>query len=256
MPNLKETQSAHIVADRRERAASLLRIFFPANVHDSHQGLEEAGRAVERGEGALITPNHFSYWDGPSVFLNVAASNKHLRNKEWLAPVAMHIFRGASTLNEALHTEVELYSIVTSSTLNNEKYKGMKRNTGLRDYIDGAIEVLGKGGVVVLFPQATRREKLTMPTGQDIALEMLVRRAERSGVSNFGILPVGFGIPGVKDYSKVNRFNMFRHVEVNIGRFWPKDTARAVTQASGLTMDQWIVRELGDLVQPEYNNLP
>jgi len=229
---------------------------YPAEILDTYHGLADAGELVSAGHGLLLVGSHFSLRDGPGAFLYVAGQNDALIDKPWEAPVARHIATVARLANWVLGAQIDLKPVVTASTKNKPRYRHLHRGEGLRDYIISATDTLKRGGVVALFPQATRMSYLPEPDEYDKAMEFLMLRTSRAGVNDFGILPVGFGIEGARDYKKLTGFNIRKTYKINIGKLWTKNEALQMADETQRSMDGWAVDQLKLLVPENYTKIP
>lgn len=120
--------------------------------------------------------------------------------------------------------------------------------------MNDALEAFSKGGIVILFPQATRRETLYSPdTPRTIGA--LMASAKKSGV-RMGFLFVGVDlIEEVEDYSKVRGFNAFKKYRFIIGNSLTGE--ELLEQAGGKLgeVDKIVYKELEGLVSPKYANV-
>lgn len=244
------------LAENRRNAAKCLGRHFPAETSDSYHGLVDAGKLVAGGHGLLIVVNHFSYRDGPGVFVYVAAQSDAMIDKPWLAPVARHISDVTRLINRVLGTQIDLKPVVTASTMNKPRFRHMHRGQGLRDYMISATETLQRGGIVALFPQATRMSYLPEPDEYDKAMEFLMKRTTKAGVNDFGILPVGFGVKGVEDYTELRGLNWDKTYEVNIGKLWLKNDVIQSAEDMQRSLDGWGMDQLKQLVPENYPKNP
>lgn len=216
----------------------------------------DAGKLVKGKNGLLIIMNHFSYRDGPGAFLYVASRNEAMIDKPWLAPVARHISDVTGLLNRMFRTEIDIRPIVTTSTVKRPEFAHLPLGDGLHTYMEGAAETLRKGGVVVLAPQATRMPYLKEPGEHDKAMALLMRLTTRDSINNIGILPVGFGVAGVKDYTDYSGLNVGVPYRVNVGPLWLKSAVLQSARKSGWTLDKWAFEQLRQLVPPDYPKIP
>lgn len=237
-------ENPRLLVERRRRAAERLIKIFPADISDTQNGLNDAGELVAKGGGLAILLNHFSWRDGPGAFVYIAAQNEMLIDKPWLAPVAWHIYDVAKFLNQHLKTEAELKRVVTASTVAKPKYAHLTQGYGLIDYIRGAVKTLDRGGVVVLFPQTSRKPYLAEPKPKDRAMKLLFDSARIRKIKTFGVLPVGLSIEGAKDYRKLSKVNVGVSYNVNIGRLWLESEIREAVKGTGQDLDTWGVQNL------------
>lgn len=244
------------LGEHRRKVVDVLRMLYPAHITDSYHGLVDAGELVAAGHGLLLVGSHFSLRDGPGVFLYVAAGNDALIDKPWQAPVARHIADVARLANRFFGAKIDLKPVVTASTMKKPKYHHMHRGQGLRDYINSATETLRQGGVVALFPQATRMSYLPEPGEYDKAMEFLMTRTTKAGVKDFGILPVGFGLEGDEDYKKRTGLNIGVTYEVTIGKLWLRNDALQSAEDTKRSLDGWIIDQLKQLVPDNYRTIP
>ncbi|MBI4038007.1 hypothetical protein HY382_03110 [Candidatus Curtissbacteria bacterium] len=127
----------------------------------------------------------------------------------------------------------------------------MSPTTGFREYLREGIKTLGKGGALMMTPQATREISLS-EAPQSRPLATLLIRADdlENGIA---ILFVGIGIEGVTDYDspKIRGFNLRKKYKVTIGSCFTKKEAEAA--ASGIKLvDSWAFSELAKVVPPSY----
>ena len=232
----------------RRIAGRLAFVVFPCRHFVKARHVTQLETILEQGNGLIVLMNHFSMRDA----LQVASwlfRNRAARNRLIIAPVAFHqnspLVRFLADL-----IAIKLCPIVTSRTI--ELGSGEERlGTGIRDYLNTAVDSLKDGGIVLIAPQGSRKSQLGRPIGHPVGI--IISRANRKGVHNFGILCFGLGMPGVVSYDKksIGGSNLFRRFDLRIGQPYIAD--EAVKLAGGIDLlDAWIFEELADLVPDVY----
>ncbi|GEM_PF-2558512 len=240
------------LAEHRQNAAKLFCLLFPVKIQDEFQGLVDAGKVAKDGDGLLIVINHYSLLDGPAAFMYVASKIPTMLDRPWLAPTARHISDVTKLLNQMFGTQIDIKPIVTRSTLRKQKFVNHQLNDGLFAYLRGAAKTFKDGGIVVLAPQGTRMPYLKEPGGYDIAMKSLMELTTRMGVNNIGVLPVGLGLSGVKDYTGYSGLNVRRQHEVIVGPLAMKNSDPDITTQP----DLWAFGQLKKLVPENYLKIP
>ena len=223
-------------------------VVFPCRYFVEARHVIQAETMLEQGNGLIVLINHFSMRDALQVafwlFRNRVASSRSI-----VAPVAFHQHSSLVRFLADL-IAIKLCPIVTSRTI--ELDSGEERHgTGIRDYLNAAVDSLKDGGIVLLAPQGSRKSQLGRPDGHPVG--NIISRARRKGVHNFGILCFGLGIRGVVTYDrkKVGGSNLFRRFDLRVGQ--PYSAGEAVELAGGIDLvDAWIFEELGELVPDVY----
>lgn len=232
----------------RRIASRLAFVVFPCRHFVKARHVTQVETILEQGNGLIVLMNHFSMRDA----LQVSAWLFRIRvasRRSIVAPVAFHQ-NSAIVRFLADMIAIILCPIVTSRTI--ELDIGEKRRgTGIRDYLNTAVDTLKDGGIVLIAPQGSRKSQLGGPVGHPVG--NIISRARRKGVHNFGILCFGLGMPGVVSYDKnsVGGSNLFRRFELRVGQ--PYYAGEAVEVAGGIDLlDAWIFEELAELVPDVY----
>lgn len=191
--------------------------------------------------------NHFSKGDFPQLTLSVIFDRHILRGRRFLAPIAYHQYREAK--GPAAMFGVELAPLITDDTVKYLEKHGQaipKRRTAFSAYLRKAKEVLDQGGIVALAPQAGRRPNLEeTATGRPI--EALLGRTD----NNVVLLPIGFGLRGVKDYADARGYNLFKRYQMQIGRVFTKEELMFAANGDE-SIDQLVVDLLRQVVPDSY----
>ncbi|MGB3716914.1 MAG: 1-acyl-sn-glycerol-3-phosphate acyltransferase [Candidatus Promineifilaceae bacterium] len=232
----------------RRIAGRLAFIVFPCRHLVKAEHATQVETILEQGNGLIVLMNHFSMRDALQVaswlFRKRVASRRLI-----VAPVAFHQHTPLVRFLADL-IAIKLCPIVTSRTIklgNGEK----RRGTGIREYLNTAVDSLKDGGIVLIAPQGSRKSQLGGPIGHPVG--NIISRARRKGVHNFGILCFGLGMPGVASYDRkmVGGSNLFRRFDLRVGQ--PYDAGEAVELAGGIDLlDAWIFEKLAELVPDVY----
>lgn len=232
----------------RRIAGRLAFVVFPCRHFVEARHVIQVETMLEQGYGLIVLMNHFSRRDALQV-ASLLFRNRVACRRLIVAPVAFHQY-GSIVRFLADLIAIKLYPIVTSRTI--ELGSGEeRRGTGIRDYMNAAVDSLKDGGIVLLAPQGSRKSQLGRPVGHPVG--SIISRARRKGVHNFGILCFGLGMRGVATYDKkmVGGSNFFRRYELRLGQ--PYSAGEAVELAGGIDLvDAWIFEELGELVPDVY----
>lgn len=222
--------------------------------------LEDARKILREGVGLCIVGNHFSQREAIQIY-QIPFRDPELRSKRVVAPLAAHqkLFF-MDPLSHLLGVSVRY--IVTEETVRLTQKKGkpsLTKNDGAIEFRKDILETLSGGGIVILFPQATRKKTLYPPDNSPDnprTVGTLMFYANKSKV-RFGFLFVGVDLAKkVEDYSKVRGFNVFKKYKLTIGNSLTDE--ELLTQAGGEfgEVDKIVYEELKDLVSPKYANAP
>src|SRR3990167_9988096 len=176
------------VVTRRNLVQAVLSTLLWHQVEQS-SGLTKAEELLDQGRGLLILINHFGKTDPAQVINNVVFARKKMRCKPITTPIAYHQQKPYINMLAGL-TSINIKPIVTPDTIRLNQNDGLDQGTGLTDYINSSLQTLKQGGIVLLAPQAGRRERLGEP---DKTMRLFMLLAKRHKVNNFGILFIGLG---------------------------------------------------------------
>lgn len=219
--------------------------------------LEAAREILRKDMGLCIVANHFSQRETVLIY-QIPFGDQELRERPVVAPLAEHqkLFF-MDPLSDDLGLSVKY--IITEETVRRAKKKGKPIPTKKEqlereiEFMKDALEILSRGGILILFPQATRRETLYSPDNPR-TVGLLMAKAKRSNV-RLGVLFVGVDLAkAVEDYSKVRGFNFFKKYKLTIGNTLTDE--ELLTQAGGKLgkVDEIVYKELEPLVSPKYAN--
>ena len=234
----------------RRLTVAITEPLFRTNRKDEFNGLSNAADILKKGKGLVIFFNHFSLKDPPHMVREIFVQ-KEMRNKRIVAPLAHHMYKDSyGIIGNILGVVVK--PIVNENTLKKAKYKELELGNGTKEYIDESINALKQGGIVLLPPQGTREESLGQPKQRIVGNFMA--RANRNGLTKFGILFIGIGIEGTNDYSQgVTRgFNLRRKYSVHIGSCLTNQDLMQKANGSYKAVDNIVFEELGKVVPPSY----
>jgi hypothetical protein len=197
----------------RKKWAGRLKHIFRSEVIDNNNSLELAEKVSRRNEGLVVVSTHFSKTDPVHAMLAIVERTE-IAKKKIIVPIAVHQDKSYyHRIGEA--TAIKVMPIVTENTLKRKKYKNRKLNEGGKEYLNEAVDSIGKGETVFVSAQGERAPHLGQPEKPTIGLLMFA--AEQKGIKNYSILFVGFEIKGTKDYSKKRGFNFLNKYTTNIG---------------------------------------
>ena len=235
--------------------------------NQERNGLPKAEGLSKDGHGIVVVFNHFSARD-PVEILDFIFGNPVMRHKPVLSPVAYHMYTDREgfweTPGEFL--DISFCPIVTEETMKLGRNKGYPLGYGMKEYFEGAVTTLQKGGIVMAAPQGTRREFLGDSTKPIIGTliaqtdhkkkKFIETDHEYKKLDSYGLLFVGLGIKDANDYQKQNvgGLNPFKEYQLTIG---PTFTKKEVMDAVGgeyREVDPWVFEQLNKIVPTVYRN--
>jgi len=218
--------------------------------------LEDARTMLRQGLGLCIVANHFSQREAIQIY-QIPFGDPELRMRRVVAPLAKHqkLFF-MDPLSHLLGVSVKY--IVTAETVRRAVEKGKsvpKQNEGAIEFMEDALKILSQKGILILFPQGTRRETLYSPENPR-TVGTLMLHAKKNEI-RLGFLFVGVDLAKeVEDYSKVRGFNLFNMYKLTIGNSLTGN--ELLTQAGGKLgkVDEIVYKQLECLVSPRYAKVP
>ena len=218
--------------------------------------LEDARNILREGMGLCVVANHFSQTETINIY-KIPFADPELRKRPVVAPLAEHQKRFfIDPLSHLLGVSVKY--VVTAETVRRAKEKGEpvpRKNEGAIEFMHDALETLSRGGILILFPQAKRRETLNSSDNPK-TVELLMKCAKIKDVP-LGFLFVGVDLAEeVKDYSKVRGFNVFKKSKLIIGNSLRDQELLAQAGGEFGQVDEIVYKELALLVSPKYANVP
>lgn len=201
---------------RELTTAALRPTVLRSEVTDNDHSIDRAKAILRNGNGLIVVINHFSLKD-PLLAVIEVFRNTIMGSRKIITPIAYHmdrsIFRKIGGVNG-----VTFMSIVTKNTMKEGKNNDRKLNDGMLEYLAKSVELLKRGGIVVLAPQGTRMSQLGEPDPKNLAIGALMAATKKNGVDNkCAIIVMGLGIKGVDDYSQKKGINLLSKYTVNIG---------------------------------------
>jgi len=234
----------------RKIVGALAVVVLPCRRVEQAEHILQAEQMLNEGNGLVVLLNHFSLRDSFQVvcwlFRNKVAGRLPI-----VAPVAFHQ-HGPTVQFIADLLAVRLCPIVTSKTMQ-LGYSGQERGTGIRSYLNSAVDNLSEKGIVLLAPQGGRKSRLGRPAGRPIG--SILAQARKRRVQNFGILIFALSIPGVSSYDRESTggVNLFRRYGLRIGK--PFRAGEVVDLAGGIAfVDSWIFQKFSKLIPVSYRN--
>lgn len=214
----------------------------------------EGAREILQEMGLCIVANHFSRKETAQIF-EIPFKDPELRKRKIIAPVAAHQrkfwMRPLSRL-----PAVDLRYLVTEDTIKTAEEKGKPipaKNEGLREFTNDALQVMTEKGVMILFPQGSRRDRLYSPDTPN-TVGRLMLEAKRKKI-RMGFMFVGVDlVDDVEDYSKVSGYNWRSKYKLTIGN---SNTDEQLLEEAGRDfrrVDEVVYRKLERLVSPKYAN--
>ncbi|OGG04411.1 hypothetical protein A2Z33_05425 [Candidatus Gottesmanbacteria bacterium RBG_16_52_11] len=218
----------------------------PHEVYDPHGNLEKARQMLLGGNGLLIVMAHPTKRD-PVDITREMLDDPVMGSRRISAPIAVHQYRWYARMLGKLFS-VEMNPIVTANNklMYPGRYSRKEERDMLKEYAREVVEVLGSGGIALVAPQADHATQLGSPKG---TMELLFNRIRRAGVTGFGILFVGFDIPGENGFPD-DGFNVGKKYRINIGNIFDFRDAVDVSTALGLSEDDWAYMELAACYYP------
>lgn len=237
-------------AARKLAIATLSPTIFRSERTDGSCGLDKAKELLKQDNGLVVVINHFSLKD-PPLAINEVFLHREMGSKKVVAPIAYHMDHGLYHMLGKL-IGVTLKPIVTENTIKAGKNNGQKLHEGKGKHIAESMDLLKKGGIIILAPQGTRMPYLGQPDKPIIGT--LMAGAKRNGLEKFAFLFMGFGIKGLEDYSteKTRGFNFFSKYIVNIGACLTKGELMEKAGGDFRAVDGIVCEELRKIVPPNY----
>ena len=271
---------------------------------EGERNLDRAEELQREGYGIVVLHTHFSSRDSIQVLKDLILKNKLIQNKEVVFPIEERLYDNSKFILEPLirNTQIKLCPMVTQASLKyfdskqQKKYeKAQKARPDLREkliikleqerkelllkqkqhqtsYFKTAVDVLGRGGVVIESPQTTRRSQLFIPEKYDdrtspVAVSTLIAHLDHKSLDKVAFLFIGLGIKDIKNYTNKNFLNLDKKYIDRIGPVYTKnelekisfDQSRKNTGNHGNTLrgiEKTVAEELGKLVPPEYLKSP
>jgi hypothetical protein len=265
----------------RELGHALGYFVFPHALIDEREGLSGAEKLILDGYGLMVVINHFSKRDGIQAAISMC-DNRVFKKKPILLPIGLHQFEQHREVQVlAPISGVQLMPISTRNTVEfvSEEYGEMEdwpeeiieryeRGKGMREYMDGAVQMVNAGGIVIVAAQGRRRESLGEAPEEHTMGALLAYGWGRIDIDRVAILCVGLSIPGETDYSEENAggLNWRRLYEIRVGNV--NTLKQALSSAYGKDVggeldpkeyrearrqfDQWVYSQLRELVPEEY----
>lgn len=176
------------------------RLVLPSEIHNDYRGFEDAERLLKEGKGLIVRINHFSERDPATIFIDLFGRSAVMRNRVIVGPVAEHQYHRPITQLTARLADFGLFPLVTSDTLQHEGYQGETMGEGIFDYLGNGVQAVKDGGILLVAPQGGRRGCLINDQIDFQVMRGLMLEVMRKKVKNFGLICVGLGLEGVKDY--------------------------------------------------------
>ena len=234
----------------RKFAVLTLSSFLRAETTDEYHSFDKAKKILKEGNGLIIVINHFSQKD-PFQAIREIFYHRVTDSKKLIAPNAYHMdHKVLHYLAPAL--DVTRKMIVTRNTVDEGKNNGLELNYGKKEYYADSINLLRKGGILLLAPQATRMPNLGQPHNR--AAGGILKFARESECTNFAFLFMGIGIKGIDDYSteKIRGLNLFKKYTVNIGSCLTSKEILKKVGGNFSNVEGIIYEELRKVVPPSY----
>lgn len=228
-----------------------LDIVFPSDIEIRGDGFGRAEDLLEDGWGLVVLINHFSNRDPVEVLKDIIWKNPIMRGKQILGPMAYHQYSLAVNIVCKLFG-VEPRPLVTAETLQRKPNVGHPLMYGSGRYITDAIIALQNGGIVLVAPQTTRKERLDIPEYPTVAY--FLHHARQKKLEHVAYMLVGLGIMGVQDYSKgnVGGINLLRNYSVSIGLTLTQGELVAGAKKNNMSPDKFVYDHLAPLVPEAY----
>lgn len=217
---------------------------------DSADSIAKAEKLLKEGQGIIVTHNHFSDGEPPRT-VEELFRNTVMGSKKIIAPIAYHMNAFPYRLLGKI-LDVTLKPIVTKNTVKEKRYKDYKLNEGTEKYFAESIELLKKGGILVLAPQGTRMSHLGQSYSPTVGTFMA--GAKKNKLVSYAFLFIGFGIKGVDDYSKegIRGLNLSREYIMNIGACLTSQEILERAKGNYREVDKIVYDELRKVVPDAY----
>ena len=220
---------------------------------EQKENLRAAERLMQEGFGLVVLMNHFSKRDAADVIKGILFRSQTIRDRPIIAPIAYHQKKPWVDVLGNIY-QVKLRSIVTQDTIDRGLNDGLPLNHGLQQFINDGLEIIGKGGTIVIAPQTKRMERLVPP--QFPAIGYLAMQAKRRGINNVAYLFIGVGIPGVANYSEetVGNINILRRYSLRVGVTLTQQALYEEAEGDARNIDAVVTNHLASVVPPAYRS--
>lgn len=220
-------------------------------VNPESQGLARAEELHRDGYGIVVLINHFSRTD-PIHAMRRIAGIEEFKDQQVVAPIAKHQAVPGLIAYSRING-IRLHKVVTAETVKKaiEKGKsgGAEKGQGVPAYLHAVVDILTKGGIVVIAPQGTRQSTLQYDEEEMQAVRATLIRTRHN--PNIAFHFVAFGITGETDYSNRRKLNIGTQYQIHHGGTFT--AGEALEQAGGLkNADRWAIEELAKIVPKEY----
>lgn len=273
---LEIEQKTVIISKKAELARILMRDCVGFLMPGKTEGKNRLGRTedlLKEGYGLVVLFNHFSLRDPFQILKDIIINNPLMREKEIIFPITEHQYKKYKLLFKPLSglLKMKLYPIANPGTLkvlalknNPEKYSKTvsRQRLLLIEYMNSAVEVLKKGGIVPMAPQGERKNSLEMPQDSEktkkpiAATATLIANLNKNGIEKVAFLIIGVGIENITDYgAKVKGLNPRKRYTLKIGPTYTKQELLELAQNNLRAIDQGVFEVLAAVVPPSYNKL-
>jgi len=228
--------------------------FYPTEMIDEKGELKKAVGEVKKGRGLILIFSHFSLRDAMEVSRCGIYKNKDLIKVNTVNPLAHYQYNWFLKIVGRLFYG-NFKPIVNESTLKRKGFEHLSKGMGLNEFVTESGNILGRGGIVTLAINATRTEKLDLhdphkPVG------FLIAALKARGITNFGLMNVGFECLGAKSYKKkdVGGMNYGKKFIMRMGKYHTVDDLMKIKEIGGKAsnVDLFLRKEMAKLVAKEY----
>lgn len=238
---------------KRAALARLISVIWPIEFREHNQGnLAVLNERLKSGRGTVGLVPHFSKGDFLTILSGLVTNSAEFIKRPVLIPIAAH---QKPRYLDRLCTfgDINLATVITLDTRHKEKqlkeagkpvsWQGLDSDTAMNAYLNRATTTLNEGGVVILAPQAGRRNLLTPFKGGPVS--RLEQHCQEMGINDLAYFAVGLEIPGAEDYSKLKGLNIRSRYLVTLGNLINRDHITG-------NVDAWGYRAMTELAPPAY----
>ena len=229
---------------------------FPIGYTDPYRTMDRLCEHLESGGSAVGVSTHPSLEDVLRVF-KFYFQWPEIRERRFGGPAAVHQMKLINLFSKPVSAETA--PVVTEHSIDNkrkkhkEPYDRITISRYLRGYNNLIIDILGNNGLLIVASQADQAPILKPPEKDPV--KVVLDRITKANLQNVLIIPMGFEIEGIEDYSKVRHVTAKRSTYVfHVGKSYTSTELLAISEDRKMTPDYFIYIQQRQLVPPAYRS--
>lgn len=253
-PATHDGKSKHLL--RRAMATKFFELVpFPNETLVRYDAIKQAEEFVKNGYSMLYLYTHGAKDDQIRFLSALWTRSTILRKLDTYTPVAWHVRKETKFMTDMFG--IKMRSIVTQDTVDkglnyDDNGKKIPLHYGEKDYVIEGRDELRNGGSVLVAPQQGRRNSLEWTDKKPV--EFLLHGLDEN--QKVAIMFVGLGFVNEKNYDRdFTGLNPFRKFLIKIGPTITREELSQNAKKENMTMDQYVLLQLGENVPTPYNKL-